>query len=185
MKFKLVESVTPTEEEVVNWILSSSKEGTVSISDKPYKNGASFILSDGRSLCILDENETHGDIQLSLGCHLNNSTAKESGSQNEDDGINLTENVFGWIHANAGDYYTNNRSYVKISKLPTQAQCEALDEWLYSCSRDKLFVNCSDKGNNAQTVDYPMDECPSWYVVNRIKRYYSSGTLYEEKQLDK
>ena len=72
---------------------------------------------------------------------------------------------------NLGDDEYNN-PYIQLPKnLPTNAQFESLDDWIYSLGyNNKLFVD---------GVEYNLSEVSSEYIIKRIKRYYSSGQLYE------
>lgn len=77
---------------------------------------------------------------------------------------------------NLGDDEYGN-PYIQLPKnLPTNAQLESLDDWIYSLGyNNKLFVD---------GVEYNLSEVSSEYVIKRIKRYYSSGQLYESSNED-
>lgn len=72
---------------------------------------------------------------------------------------------------NLGDDEYGN-PYIQLPKnLPTNAQLESLDDWIYSLGyNNKLFVD---------EVEYNLSEVSSEYIIKKIKRYYSSGKLYE------
>ena len=78
---------------------------------------------------------------------------------------------------NLGDDEYGN-PYIQLPKnLPTNAQLESLDDWIYSLGyNNKLFVD---------EVEYNLSEVSSEYIIKRIKRYYSSGKLYESSNSEK
>ena len=73
---------------------------------------------------------------------------------------------------NLGDGEYGN-PYIQLPKnLPTNAQFESLDDWIYSLGyNNKLFVD---------GVKYNLSEVSSEYIIKKIKRYYASGYLYEK-----
>lgn len=72
---------------------------------------------------------------------------------------------------NLGDSDYSN-PYVQLpKKLPTSAQFESLGDWIDNLGYGhKLFVD---------GVEYDLSKVSSEYIIKRIKRYYSSGQLYE------
>lgn len=72
---------------------------------------------------------------------------------------------------NLGDGEYSN-PYIQLPKnLPTNAQINSLDDWINSLGyNNKLFVD---------GVEYNLSELSSEYIIKKIKRYYSSGKLYE------
>lgn len=72
---------------------------------------------------------------------------------------------------NLGDGEYSN-PYIQLPKnLPTNAQINSLDDWINSLGyNNKLFVD---------GVEYNLSEVSSEYIIKKIKRYYSSGKLYE------
>lgn len=88
--------------------------------------------------------------------------------------------LFNAIRCNDGenlgdDEYGN--PYIQLPKnLPTNAQLESLDDWIYSLGYNgKLFVD---------GVEYNLSEVSSEYIIKKIKRYYASGYLYEKFLLE-
>lgn len=77
---------------------------------------------------------------------------------------------------NLGDGEYGN-PYIQLPKnLPTNAQFESLDDWIYSLGyNNKLFVD---------GVKYNLSEVSSEYIIKKIKRYYASGYLYESLNED-
>lgn len=90
----------------------------------------------------------------------------------------------GWIRVNSGSNSVEERCYIVIpsqsGKRPTSAQYDTLLEWFeyiqHSVGQDFVRVMIGDSN---KTQQYNLQETFSEDVISNIKRYYSSGNLYE------
>ena len=123
--------------------LNLGKNGShLGLDDELYQNG--IIEQDPFDYSYLYPNTIMVDLFNAIRCS---------------DGENLGDDEYG-------------NPYIQLPKnLPTNAQIESLDGWIYSLGyNNKLFVD---------GVEYNLSEVSSEYIIKRIKRYYSSGQLYE------
>ena len=68
-------------------------------------------------------------------------------------------------------------NYIELSpKRPTSSQFLALETWLDRNKYNQVGI-CTPK--MVDFVIYDLDDVD--HIINRIKRYYSSGTLYEDR----
>lgn len=76
---------------------------------------------------------------------------------------------------NLGDEYGN--PYIQLpKKKPTYEQFDSLESWIDDLDFDKkLFVN---------EVEYDLGEVDSSYIINKIKKYYTTGVLQENLILE-
>lgn len=73
-----------------------------------------------------------------------------------------------------------NENYIALPEnRPTNEQLYTLEEWIDHFFSDVYSAISVSTFNGRQQQQYNDDECTGRDVVNRIKRYYSSGTLYE------
>ncbi|MBO7730927.1 MAG: hypothetical protein J6S67_00190, partial [Methanobrevibacter sp.] len=73
-----------------------------------------------------------------------------------------------------------NENYIALPEnRPTNEQLYTLEEWIDHFFSDVYSTISVSTFNGRQQQQYNDDDCTGKDVVNRIKRYYSSGTLYE------
>ena len=73
-----------------------------------------------------------------------------------------------------------NENYIALPEnRPTNEQLYTLEEWIDHFFSDIYSTISVTTFNGRQQQQYNDDDCTGRDVVNKIKRYYSSGTLYE------
>ena len=88
-----------------------------------------------------------------------------------------------WARLNCGETWTEKRFYCVLPNYMTSAQYESLEKWLEwgeDTGKEKVLVFVGNEGVN-QT--YRFEETFPEDIIKKIKRYYSSGSLYENKNL--
>lgn len=89
----------------------------------------------------------------------------------------LVADVVGCIRVNGF-----NENYIALPpNKPSQQQLDTLEKWLdiFFDYHDRIYVT-DFYGNQQQEYKYP--EYEGIDIVNRIRRFYNTGNLYEEKQ---
>ena len=144
----------------------------IDISRKP-KLGSVFLTKDGTFINLGEnEDDSHGDIISYL--------------ENEDiflfdDHWQFSEN-FGYIRMNSGTT-TDFNAYIEfLEDKPTSEQYDGIENWLYyvlNSGVKEVEINVPDsKSIRYSLVDYLPED-----IIKKIKRYYSSGTLYEKWEI--
>ena len=86
---------------------------------------------------------------------------------------------FNWIRLNCGTRYVESRFYCVLPNNVTSYQYKVLDDWLWwgeQNNKDKVLVFCSSYQDNNT---YKFSENTAEDIIKKIKRYYTSGKLYE------
>lgn len=81
--------------------------------------------------------------------------------------------------------YAKDTAYIELPKdKMTNAQYYALEDWLNFIPATKLDIYTSAyiSGNKVNYKSYDLNEYFPEDIIKLIKRYYSSGTLYERKR---
>lgn len=162
MKFKLIESLKHTPKDVFDFL--KHYFGTV---EEPY-NGPTYILPDGSMLNIagckhhaevekvLIENGYSDDVYIATG-----------GSP--------TMRNLGAIRCDTVKYYIDLPD-TQLTRQQNNTLLVWLDYLSYQC---KLVTVIANSGR--VSTDYKFNEIITDDIINRIKRYYISGRLYESK----
>ena len=140
----------------------------IDISRKP-KLGSVFLTRDGTFINLGEnEDDSHGDIISYL--------------ENEDififdDHWQFSEN-FGYIRMNSGTT-TDFNAYIEfLEDKPTSEQYDGIENWLYyvlNSGVKEVEINVpNNKSIRYSLIDYLPDD-----IIKKVKRYYSSGNLYE------
>lgn len=83
----------------------------------------------------------------------------------------------GWARVNCGMTWTEPRFYCVLPRKMTSSQYSSLEKWLewgYDTNKKNVIVMAPDDSNTySYSQDLPED------IIKKIKRYYSSGKLYE------
>lgn len=141
------------------------------ITDEPY-NGPTYILPNGYFLDLRKCNH-HSEVEKWLIDNgLSNYTyIKTAGSQTITD--------LGCIRCDTLKYYI----YL-TDKQPTREQYNTLLVWLDHLARTTRFVEVlTPTGDSVMYPTVDNDEYNVDYIVDRIRRYYSSGRLYEQNSI--
>lgn len=167
MKFNLIESINKQE------IIKAVKE-KFDAQNYPVE-GPTYILPDGSFLDIagtfdpknsFEDFPCHAEVEgFLLDIGLSNQVVDVSGSP--------TLESLGAIRCN--DLADNN--FIQLSNIrPTSDQYESLENWIYenATHRSELIVATPEF---IQYKKYDPEDVE--YIIKRIKRYYTSGNLYE------
>lgn len=131
-----------------------------------YYFGPSFILPNGLLLDLSNES-SHSSVEKWL---IDNNLSNED--FNISTGSPTLYNL-GCIRVDSVKYY------IALSPIqPTREQYNSLLVWLDNLSKSTSFVEVITPDN--QHITYNFKEIITDYVVDRIRRYYSSGVLYEK-----
>lgn len=126
---------------------------------------STYILADGRFVDLYDG--THrAFIQY---CN--------------EEGISYREHLNNSIQCNDGKSYIDEMpyAYVELPKLLTANQYSSLLKWLDKLDfDDEVEILVDGNYKRYSLIDYTTDE-----IIKKIRRYYSSGTLYEAKKRNK
>lgn len=160
-----------------------------------FDDGPMFILPNGNLLNPNDygmevglskDEMTHGAFLLYIVDSIMQAFNFDTGYSSAISDYILEEVTqrLGWVRVNSGSNSVENRCYIVIpsqsGKRLTSAQYATLLEWFeyiqHSVGQDFVRVMISGSG---KTEQYDLQETFSEDVISRIKRYYSSGNLYE------
>ena len=132
---------------------------------EPYQ-GPTYILPSGL-LLDLSKVDHHSDVEKYLIDNKlsTNEYVQTAGSKTMFD--------LGAIRCDTSKYYI-----ALCDKQPTREQYNSLLVWLDYLCKTTSFVEVITPDN--QHITYNLKEIIPDYVVDRIRRYYSSGTLYEK-----
>jgi hypothetical protein len=177
MKFYLNESKT----DIINGLASSFEMSTTPVM------GPSYIFPDGRFILIPEPEQMGASIFVRYRCHsllhlwlvsqkLVNKTLWD---------INGMTDVLdaGAIKVNLGSIPDADAllNYIELpKKRPTTAQFSAIIGWLDLAQSNGIYEIEVNTYNQGRYKKYSLKENTSDEVVAKIKRYYSSGTLYED-----
>lgn len=91
-------------------------------------------------------------------------------------------NDLGWARINCGNQFTNGQFYCVLGNKFYPSQMLSLFDWLdwgYKNGRDDILVYSAD--GNIRRYYYFSDYTPD-EIIKKIKRFYSSGILYEDNR---
>ena len=120
---------------------------------------STYILSNGKFVDLADG--THGHFELYC----------------DDEGIEYASYLKNAIQCNDGKNTFEDlpNAYIDLPKVITDAQYKSLLKWLDKLNTmDEVEVVANGQSKLYKLSDYIPEE-----IIKRIKRYYSSGTLYE------
>ena len=151
-------------------IISKVEEefGTV---DEPFK-GITFIMPDGKFLDLRNSYH-HSDVEKFL---IDNNLSDKQFSQNTG---SETLTSLGAIRCDTTKYYMQLSDDVQ----PTGMQYQSILRWLDFCSRYLKSIEVYNQDGSESTL-YNFTESIPDDILNRIRRYYSSGKLYEAKEIN-
>lgn len=140
--------------------------GTVSI---PY-NGPTYILPNGK-LLDLSKHKHHSDVERWLieNKLSNNEYIETAGSK--------TLYELGCIRCDTIRYYI-----ALTPDNPTDQQYNSLLVWLHKLSSTRRLVEVFTPNGDSTVYKFSQDTITD-YIVDRIRRYYSSGRLYEQTEI--
>ncbi len=159
----IVEFNSPTSSDLLNYIKSN-----FNISDY-YLEGQSYILPNGEFLNLYD------------GAHIGiDNTLYEEGLIGEDPYVSgklvLMDN-YNSIRMSDGKYIQTD-PYVELpKKLPSNAQLSSLLDFLDSLTDESVWVGV--RNNKNAGASYNLETTLPEQIIKNIKRFYSSGVLYE------
>lgn len=149
------------------------------IINKP-SNGPMYILPNGQFL----------DVQKIPACYIHQHLFAEFIFSNKIkfDSYNLMRSVegrFNWLRVNDGKSDDEFRCYISLNhdKLNTD-QYYALLEWLDFVSKSSDYVQVFVDNDPKSYVKYYFKDYTSDEIIKKIKRYYTSNTLYESDLLE-
>lgn len=147
--------------------------------------GSIFITPDGTFIRPAFEGATHSGLIVNLECRdFITPTPEYEKARMDGRGAEMTgealRDLLGYVFCN-NDLYS--WSYINLPTKITSAQLYAIEEWLEQEVFARKSIMTVDVVVGRQHKDYPTSEYFSEDIINRIRRYYSSGTLYEEKKL--
>ena len=164
-----------------------------------------FILPDGRFISV---KQVYKDNGHRANGYMHNFLAEEIAyklldelAQKEEqlrDEINLGKNSYvsdysgaileyltndlGWTRINCGNQSTDRRFYCVLGNKFYPSQMLSLLDWLdwgYKNGKDDVLVYSAD-GNISRY--YYFSDCTPDEIIKKIKRFYSSGILYEDNR---
>lgn len=176
MRFNLTEN----KQEIINGLTSSFKMSTTPVM------GPSYIFPDGRFIIIPEPEEMGAAVFVHYRCHslLHLWLVSQKLTKKTIWDINGMTDILdaGAIKVNLGPIPDADAllNYIELPKTrPTSSQYSALLDWLDLAqhnSIDSIEVNTYNQG---RYKSYSFADNTSDEIVAKIKRYYTSGTLYE------
>lgn len=149
------------------------------ITDNP-SNGPMYILPNGQFL----------DVQKIPACYIHQHLFAEFLFSNKVkfDGYSLMRSIegrFNWLRVNDGQSDDEFRCYISLNhdKLNSD-QYFALLKWLDFVSRQSDYVQVFVDNDPKSYVKYYFKDYTSDEIIKKIKRYYTSNTLYESDLLE-
>lgn len=149
------------------------------ITDNP-SNGPMYILPNGQFL----------DVQKIPACYIHQHLFAEFLFSNKVnfDSYNLMRSIegrFNWLRVNDGRSDDEFRCYISLNhdKLNSD-QYFALLKWLDFISRQSDYVQVFVDNDPKSYVKYYFKDYTSDEIIKKIKRYYTSNTLYESDLLE-
>lgn len=145
----------------------------------PTEEGAFFIMKDGTFLYPylqnIDEREEYEEIEFEHNFIDQYFKMKGLFNKQVSDGSEIMRDL--------GALRVNNLTELAYVELPNSRpnfnQYEALEEVLYYLYRQPEIFDFNVFTSNGQQIAYSTDDYFPEDIINRIKRYYSSGKLYE------
>ena len=160
-------------------------------------NGPSFVLPSGKVVSLSDffeyDEPMHETAVEAMICMI--------GDSNNIDVRRLTRNLFnsegeltdivfdrlmndrGWVRLNTGTTQVDNRYYMVLpKKRPTNAQFDVIEQFIEEGEQDnqeEVIVFIEDSKYHPTSKVYPYKEYYTETIMKNIKRYYTSGVLYE------
>lgn len=151
-----------------------------------------FILPNGTIVSVKEVGENlgydsswiHGDLMYVILDTLANKLGLYYPTEMEDAENGLLEHLtdeLGWARINCGTTWTEDRVYCVLPDKMTSSQFRSLEKWIewgYDNHKggDEVLI-CFDDTTRAYDFkdNFPED------IIKKIKRYYSSGRLYENR----
>lgn len=177
----------PTEEEAKEYVDSlnesllneeSTKEDIIKlveekfgVTDEPFK-GITFIMPDGKFLDLRNSNH-HSDVEKFL---IDSNLSDKQYSINTG---SETLTSLGAIRCDTIKYYMQLSDDVQ----PTGVQYQSILRWLDFCSKYLKSIEIYNQDGSENTL-YNFTESIPDDILNKIRRYYSSGRLYEAKEMN-
>lgn len=186
---------------IQHYILSLSSDELVKESElketTTFTHGPMFILPNGKLIDPSDYAEYEGferdeSMHSIVGLYILDSVFSNLGFD-RDYNLEIGEyflsdltQKYGWIRVNSGSASVDHRCYIVIPTKegikPTASQYDTLEDWIYyiqdTVKQEKVMI-ITDGGN--QTKTYSFREYIPEDIIRNIKRYYTSGNLYESK----
>jgi hypothetical protein len=182
-------------DKIINEFLKMTTEQIVKLVNIPHRdqidtNSPMFILPNGTIVSVKEVGENlgyntswvHGDLMYIILDTLANNLGLYYPTEMEDAENNLLEHLtdeLGWARINCGTTWTEDRFYCVLPDKMTSSQFRSLEKWIewgYDNHKgDDEVLICFDDTNRVYDFkdNFPED------IIKKIKRYYSSGRLYE------
>lgn len=135
-----------------------------------FNEGANWILPDGKFISV----KTHTEIDE----FILNKYNLDIDEYLDEFKTSIMSEGFNCVRINDGTVFSGD-FYIQLpSKNISSEQIISLEEWLDSVNGVGVMdVSTSDD----QFATYDLSEVPPDYIIKRIRRYYSSKILYEDK----
>jgi hypothetical protein len=185
-------------DKIINEFLKMTTEQIVKLVNIPHRdqidtNSPMFILPNGTIVSVKEVGENlgyntswvHGDLMYIILDTLANNLGLYYPTEMEDAENNLLEhltNELGWARINCGTTWTEDRFYCVLPDKMTTSQFRSLEKWIewgYDNHKgDDEVLICFEHTTRAYEFkdNFPED------IIKKIKRYYSSGKLYENRK---
>ena len=153
--------------------------------------GPSYVFPDGRFIVIPEPDEMGAGVFVHYKCHslLNLWLVSEKLTKKSIWDINDMTDILdaGAIKVNLGPIPDEDAllNYIELpKKSPTTSQYYALIDWLDLAQSKGIYDIEVNTYNLGKYKKYSLKDNTSDEIVAKIKRYYSSGTLYEDMEED-
>lgn len=144
-----------------------------------------FIIPNGQIVSVGDVTGDHNlGVHIDLFTELIDRIAEQNGlnvPKAEDDDAKLpmehSLDKLNWARVNCGETWGEDRFYCVLPDTLTNAQARSIEKWLewgYDSHKERVLIYI----NNEYIYYYFKDNFPE-DIIKKIKRYYSSGRLYE------
>ena len=162
-----------------------------------------FVLPDGEIISIqkvlmkngFDEERTHHALAILISYKVMSNIISDNNLDIDADSfiyehenffdrytrefLDVLTYKFDWVRLNCGTRYVETRFYCVLPNSVTSYQYKVLDDWLWwgeQNNKDKVLIFCSSYQDNNT---YKFSENTAEDIIKKIKRYYTSGKLYE------
>ena len=146
-----------------------------------------FIIPNGQIVSVGDVTGDHNlGVHIDLFTELIDRIAEQNGlnvPKAEDDDAKLpmehSLDKLNWARVNCGETWGEDRFYCVLPDTLTNAQARSIEKWLewgYDSHKERVLIYI----NNEYIYYYFKDNFPE-DIIKKIKRYYSSGRLYENR----
>lgn len=183
-QIKSISNQSPTGSDNINESISKPNWTQKDVLNFIYRNykhlinkgtNRSFILPNGDFLSTGDDYRTHVNIEWDIQNYLVKYFNIENFKHSKLD--HPVTDMCGFIRVN-----NVNEDYVCLSSVkPTIEQYNSLLNWLDEFNEMKDYIKIISYNGNI-FVKYNLEDVTPDYVLNRIKRFYTSGKLYEAKE---